>query len=317
MGSSASEVRRFVGTAAVFAASAVVVYGLLYVWAERLVRTYAKTNKFLLVQSTPAGEVDFLVLGASHAAALGYQDMTARLEAMTGKRILNLAIVGGGVHVSRLMYYYFLSHHGAGGLVYVIDSFTFYSPQWNEDRLQDRRLFLRAPFDAKLVMRLLHDPSTRRVGIDYTLGFSKINNEDRFTADVSPEEQTRFTRTYRPVRQLDDERMAYLYPAQIDPATLDRYLGDFDALLRDAQARRMRVLVVKPPIPTRVLERIPGEDVFDRRLRELLARRDVAFEDFSRVGNDEAFFYDTDHLNQAGVVNFFGRALAPVLNHAY
>jgi hypothetical protein len=285
----------------------------VYAATERVVAGYAQTNKFFLVRSAAPTTYDYIILGASHAAALGYQDMTARLETLTNAKILNLALVGGGVRVSRLIYEYFLTRHQTRALVYVVDSFAFYAPTWNEERLQDTRLFARAPFDAKLAGLLLRDPATRTIGLDYLTGFSKINNKDRFAPDVTPEESSRFTRTYRPVKQIDDQRLAYLYPEQIDEAVLSRYLSEFEALLSDAQRRGIRVLVVKPPIPERVVARIPGEAAFDARLGAILGRLNIPLHDFTHVGNDDKLFYDTDHLNKDGVVGFFETSLGPLL----
>src|SRR3972149_2554189 len=120
---------------------------------------------------------------------------------MTGASILNLSIVGGGITVNRLVLDYFLTGHDAGAIVYVIDSFAFYSREWNEDRLQDVRLFLRAPVDPALAGLLLRNPATRFQALDYMAGFSRINNHDRFSPEVDPQEAARFRRAYRPVRQ--------------------------------------------------------------------------------------------------------------------
>jgi len=201
------DVRQFLRSAVAFTVIGLVIYAGTYALSERLVYRRAQTNKFFLVKKAPAVNYDYVILGASHAAALGYRDMTARLESMTGKRIINLALVGGGVRVSRLIYDYFLARHQTSGLIYVVDSFAFYSRQWNEERLQDTRLFVRAPFDPPLAMLLLRDPATRSAGVDYALGFSKINNKDRWSVDVTPEEATRFDRTYRPVNQIDEQRL--------------------------------------------------------------------------------------------------------------
>jgi hypothetical protein len=309
----AGDLRRFGRTAVVFVLVGLVIYAALYAISERLVYRNARTNRFFLVKTAPKDRYDYLILGASHAAALGYQDMTARLEEMTGASIINLSVVGGGVRVSRLVFDYFLARHQASTLVYVVDSFTFYSKQWNEERLQDARLFLRAPFDPSLAALLLGDPVTRWVGFDYLTGFSKINNRDRFAADVTPEESTRFNRTYRPVRQIDEQRLEYLYPKTIDAAAFDGYLAQFESLIQLAQTRKMRVIVVKPPIPERITRQIPGEDRFDARLKQLLERHGVELHDFTHVGNDEKLFYDTDHLNRDGVLNFFEHSLKPVL----
>lgn len=308
------EVWSFLRTAAVFVCGGLLIYAGAYVWSERLVARQAQTNKFFLVSRAPAAtEYDYVILGASHAAAMGYQDMTARLEALTGKRVLNLAIVGGGIRVSRLVYEYFQTRHRTRALVYIIDSFAFYARTWNEERLQDTRLFLRAPLDRELARLLLSDPVTRRTGVDYLTGFSKINNQDRFAPDVTPEESTRFTRAYRPVKQIDDQRLEYLYPATIDPTVFSRYLAEFEAFVRQVQERGVRVIVVKPPIPERIVQRIPHEAEFDARLREVLDRTGVTLQDFTHVGNEDKQFYDTDHLNRDGVLAFFERSLAPLL----
>lgn len=308
-----SEAHRFFKSAVLFTAIGALLYGGLYAWSERLVWRHAQTNKFFLVKSAPPTRYDYVILGASHAAALGYQDMTTRLEALTQKKIVNLALVGGGVRVSQLIFDYFAERHQTNALVYVVDSFAFYARTWNEERLQDTRLFLRAPFDASLARVLLSEPATRSMGVDFVTGFSKINNKDRFAADVTPEESTRFNRTYRPVKQIDDQRLEYLYPRDIDQAVFERYMTDFAQFLKDAQARGMRVIVVKPPIPERISKRIPLEGEFDTRLKELLTRLNIPLHDFTHMGNDEKLFYDTDHLNKDGVLAFFQAALVPLL----
>lgn len=309
----ASDRRRFFAAAARFVLIGLVLYAGLYAVAEAVVRAYAERNRFHVVRSSPPARYDYVILGASHAAVLGYRDMNARLEQMTGKRIMNLAIVGGGVAVNELLFDYFLTRHRTGALVYIVDSFGFYSSDWNERRLEDTRLFVRADFDPRLVRLLAANPATRAMAFDYLIGFSKINNQDRFLPDVPVEEGARFDRTYRPVAQIDRERLAYLYPRQIDQAAFDLYLNRFEAFLDRTTRRGIAVVVVKPPIPDRVLKLIPGEEAFDARLTMILAERNVAFHDFSRVGNEDKWFYDSDHLNQAGVLQFFETSLRQVL----
>jgi len=239
--------------------------------------------------------------------------MNGELERLTGARIMNLSVVGGGITVSSLLFEYFLSRHQTRSVVYVVDSFTFYSADWNERRLQDRRLFARAPFDPALVALLVESPAPRSVAFDYAVGFSKINNRDRFAPDTSPDERSRFDRQYRPVAQVDEERLAYLYPAQIDTGTFQYYLTQFEGLIRTAQLRGIELIVVKPPIPERVHRLIRGEAQFDSALKGVLDRHGVELHDFSGVANDDRLFQDTDHLNRAGVLEFYHAALAPLL----
>jgi hypothetical protein len=302
------EVRRFLRTAAIFAFVGLLLYLGVYAISEQLIARYGLRNRFFMVKTAPHAEYDTVILGASHAAVFDYDDMNARLERMTQTRILNLSVVGGGVTVNRLLLDYFLMRHRTGRIVYVLDSFVFYSREWNEDRLQDSRLFARAPFDPDLARLLLRNPASRSVGLDYAIGFSKINNPDRFKTDMSDEEATRFDRTYRPVKQIDQQRLEYLYPPRSPEeaaSSLRRYLLEFEALIQSAQAQGIRVLVIKPPLPERVYRTLPGERQFDDQVRDILARRGVNLLDFSLVDNDERFFYNTDHLNRDGVVNFF------------
>jgi hypothetical protein len=311
--SAPEEGRRFIRTAAAFVLVGLALYLLVYAASEQIVNRYARRNRFYAVSTAPLPRYDHVILGASHAAALDYQDMNARLEAMTGSKILNLSVVGGGITVNRLLLDYFLTRHQTGSVVYVVDSFVFYSRAWNEDRLQDARLFARAPFDPTLAGLLLRNPATRPVALDYISGFSKINNADRFAPDLFEDETTRFERTYRPVRQIDQQRIDYLVPRPVDAALTGRYLAGFEDLIRDVTSRNIRFVIVRPPLPERVHALLPDEPSFDAALKEVADRQGVTIHDFSHVANDNKFFYDTDHLNRAGVMNFFENHLKAVL----
>ena len=241
--------------------------------------------------------------------------MNARLEEMTGAQILKLSIVGAGITVNRLLLDYFLTEHHTDSVVYVLDSFGFYSAEWNEDRLQDAALLHRTPFDPTLAWLLLRNPATRAVARDYVVVFSKINNRDRFVPDVLEGEGNRFDRTYRPVPQIDRQRIAYLYPDAIDEATLQDspYLAAFEDLIGEVQSRNIWIMVIRPPIPARNYAVIPNEAQFDATLQALLDRSGVEFHNFSLVDNDEELYFDSDHLNQAGVLSFYENHLADLL----
>jgi hypothetical protein len=305
--------RRFIRQALLFTAVGLLLYLLVYAAADGLVYQTAKRNRFFAIKTAAHSGYDYVILGASHAAALDYEDMTAQLEKRTGSKILNLSVVGGGIVVNGLLLEYFLAGHRTAAVVYVLDSFAFYSRQWNEDRLNDTKLFDRAPFDPALVQVLLQDPAGRPAAADYVSGFSKINNPDRFKSDIGDDEATKFNKTYRPVKQIDQQRMEYLYPNHVDAETFRHYVGEFEELLRYLEQHNIRLIVVKPPIPARVYAMLPDEAAFDRTLQPVLARHNVEFHDFSLVGNDEKFFFNTDHLNRTGVLNFFDQSLKDVL----
>ena len=308
--------RGFVRRVVLFVLIGLVLYGGLYVATEQMVARHAQRNRFFSVKmAAPDTHYDHVILGASHAAVFDYREMNARLAAMTGSQILNLAVEGGGVTVNRFLLDYFLTEHRTSSVIYILDSFVFYSREWNEDRLQDAGLFMRAPWDPQLAAQLLRHPATRILAADYISGFSKINNPDRFAPDVFENEGGRFDRTYRPVPQIDRQRIAYLYPDDVDQSDVlgSPYFDEFETLIEDMQARDISVTVVRPPIPSRIYDMIPGERQFDATLASMLAGHDVAFHDLSAVNNDEPLFFDSDHLNQEGVLSFFEDHLAGVL----
>ena len=317
-GERVSEPVRFLRSAVGFAVVGLLLYGALYVASERLIDRYAQRNRFFLVNTAPRTEYDHVILGASHAVVMDARDMNARLEEMTGRTILNLATVGAGVTVNELLLDYFLADHETRTVVYVLDSFGFYSRQWNEERLRDARLFLRAPWDPALARLLLATPPARPAAIDYITGFSKINNADRFKPDLHEQEGPRFERAYRPVEQIDRHRIAYLYAGATDTQSLatSPYFARFEGWIGELQSRGIRFLIVRPPIPARIRAMIPNEAVFDRALKALAARRQITLDDFSTVNNQEEFFFDSDHLNHDGVLSFFENHLAAVLRAA-
>ncbi len=306
--------REFRRNALLFVLIGILLYLGLYVGTDQLIYRYAKRNRFYDVKTAQHAEYDYVILGASHAAVFDYADMNARLEAMTGNKILNLSIVGSGPVVERLMLEYFLAGRHTKNVLYVVDAFAFNSRDWNEKRFEDVRLFDRAPFDPTLVQVLSQNPASRPVTWDYVNGFSRINNADRFKPDVTDDEAQRFAKTvYRPVKQIDQQRIDYLYPKNIDPQAIPHYLSEFENMITFLKQRNIRLVVIKPPVPTRFYNMLPREAEFDAALKPVLDRNGVEFHDFSLVANDEKFFFNPDHLNQEGVLNFYTGYLKEVL----
>src|SRR5262249_2984466 len=122
----------------------VALYLILYAAAEMLVYGYGQKNRFFMVKTAPLASYDYVVLGASHAMPLDCEDRNAQLEAASGAKIINLSIEGGGILPNRLLLDYFLARHATKNVLYIVDSFAFYSAQWNEQRLADAALLQRA-----------------------------------------------------------------------------------------------------------------------------------------------------------------------------
>jgi len=305
----------FFRQAALFVLVGLALYALLYYGAERLNDRHAGKNAFYAAARASPDGYDYAILGASHAQALGYEDGNDLLQRRTGMRIINLSTPGGGLVPNRLLIEYLLARSSAASVVYVLDSFVFYSREWNEDRLKDVRLFRRAPLDPVLARLLIaygaRGEVSLGVALDYVSGFSKLNNPERFKPDLS-EDEKRFGRVHRPSSR-DAKRVQYLYPERIDEQTFARYLSMFRDLVRELKSRGIGLVVVRPPIPKRFRDMVPGEAQFDRRIEALLAGQGIPLYDFSGVDNDPRYFFDSDHLNRAGVLNFFERHLVQTL----
>jgi hypothetical protein len=243
---------------------------------------------------------------------LGYAGMTATLEAESGTSIMNLSIEGGGIVPARFLLDYFQSGHGADQVVLFLDSFAFYSRQWNEDRLEDADLFRRAPLDPGLAVAMLRNASTRGLLPAYLSGFHKINDGERFTVET-PDGEAKFDRVYRPIPQIDRQRIAYLYPAEIDRDVFRHYLDELSALVDAAEAAGARVVLVKPPTPDRYRDNLPDEAAFDAAIAGLAEARGLVLHDLSRTILGDEFYYDTDHLNREGVALFVEQDFLEIL----
>lgn len=299
---------------AIFVTVGLMLYVLLFAAAEVLVRRTGDGNPvYRIITAEPAH--DWIVLGASHAMPLDFQDFGDRIEAETGRSVLNLAAPGTGPLYHRFVAERYFADHAAGGVLLVVDSFGFYSEQWNEQRFGDRDLLSRTPFDPTtlhLLLGYMTEGVDPKAVLDYATGFSKINNHERFEPDKW-EAEARFTRSARPSDLADSERIDYLYPEPPEPASLRRYMDHLLALVRTSRRHGAGVVAVKLPLPDRFRIRLPDEDVFDNALRDALSNEQIAYYDFSDVLPEPRYYFDPDHLNEEGAAWFLENHLRRLL----
>lgn len=301
-----------------FLAIGAVLYAALLAAAEVHVRRTGDGNPIHRIVTSGRDGHDWIVLGASHAMPLDFQDFGTRVENETGMRVLNLAAPGTGPLYHRFVAQRYFAGKAAEGVLIVVDSFGFYDERWNEGRFGDRDLLARTPLEAatlRLFAGYLVEGVDPRALLDYAAGFSKINNHDRFEPDIW-EGETRFDRVVRPSDTADAERIDYLFPRPPDAATRARYLDELMSLVALTRAQEARPVVIKMPVPARFARRLPDEGAFDAALRAALRDADVAFHDFSGVLPEPANYFDSDHLNRDGATAFLERYLAPVLTGA-
>ena len=292
------------------------IYVGLYFAAERLMYRNGHSNPFFKIATAEANDYDWVILGASHAMPLDFADFNALMQQETGMRIINLAAQGAGPLYNRFVFEHFLRANRTRNLLYVVDSFAFTSRAWNEDRFADAKLIRGTPF-APALARHLGD-YVRREGVDpralldYLSGFSKINNRDRFRRDAW-EGEAQFDRVYRSSVTAVAQRIAYLYPDATAPDVIARYLRDFTSLIEIARQHNIRVIAVKLPTLALFHNQLPNEAAFDFVSTQVLIDHAVPLHDFSEALEDSRFYFDTDHLNRAGVTELFQRRLKPLL----
>jgi len=308
--------KRLGRSALIFIAIGLALYAGVYDAAEQLMIRTGRSNPFFKIATAQDSTVDWVILGASHAMPLDFADFNAQMERETQLKILNLAAPGAGPLYNRFVFEHFLRTHRARHLLYVVDSFAFYSRTWNEERFGDAKLLRRTPFDPAIAQRLWgyarHEGVDARAVLDYVSGFSKINNRERFQRDVW-EGEAQFERAYRPSSSAVKKRIDYLYPDKVSSAALSRYFEEFSALMALARKEGATVVVMKMPVPPQFYRQLPEEAGFDDALSRFLAARGVLFYDFSAKTSEPSLYFDTDHLSRAGLTEFFIRDLKPVL----
>ena len=308
--------KRLGKSALAFIAIGLALYAGVYYAAEQIMVHTGRSNPFFKIATTQESTVDWVILGASHAMPLDFADFNAQMERETRLKILNLAAPGAGPLYNRFVIEHFQRSHRARNLLYVVDSFAFYSRTWNEERFADAKLLRRTPFEPAIARRLWeyarHEGVDARAVLDYVSGFSKINNRERFQRDVW-EGEAQFERAYRPSATAMKKRIEYLYPDKTSPTALSCYLEEFSALIALARKEGANVVVIKMPVPPQFHSQLPDETGFDDEISRFLNARGVPFHDFSAKTSDPSLYFDTDHLSRAGLTEFFMRDLKPLL----
>lgn len=292
------------------------IYAGAYLAAERLMYRNGHSNPLFKIATSEVKAFDWVILGASHAMPLDFADFNAVMQRETSLKIINLASPGTGPLYNRFVLEAFLRGHTTKNVLYVVDSFALYARTWNEDRFGDAKLLRATPFDPPTAWLLLQ--YCRREGVDpraladYLTGFSKINNRDRFQKDRW-EGELQFDRVYRPSATAARSRIAYLFPDSGREAAFARYLTEFTRLFELAKQRNVRVVVIKMPAPGQFRALLPNEAPFDAAMTAATAHHGIGFKNFSTELDEPRFYFDSDHLNRAGVAELFARHLKAIL----
>lgn len=298
-----------------------VLYAGAVAFAELVLVRGGTDTAFQRLLAARGEQVDWIVLGASHALPLQFGGVPARLENDTGRSMVVLAEIGAGPLYNLFLFNQAVRDLDAGHLLYIVDSFTFGATDWNQDRVAERKLLGQTPLRlstaailAGLVMEKGVDP---RALLDYLTGFSKLNPVERFP-QAGWRGAADFDRTVRLSRHAVSSRLSYLYPDGAPKTeTTARYLDTLEDIIGRARTNGIDVTVVKLPLPKAMREGLPGEAAFDRALAERLAPEGIPYHDLSAAMDGPQFFFDTDHLNRQGVDLLYRDYLRAILTQGW
>lgn len=299
---------------AAFLALGLVLYAGLFLWSDAILRRHGQQNPFLRIAGAPE-QVDWIILGASHALPLGFGDMPAVLRERTGQSSLTLAVTGGGPVLMRLIGERWFADHRATGVLIVLDAFGFADRRWNEARLADSDILPKIPADrltATILARAVGRGLNWQTCLAQVTGFARINDRTRFAPDLW-EAEAKFDTAPRPNAAATKARIAFLYPAAPDPQAIDRGFADLEALIVLARSHGARVVIVRPPLPDAFRTALPELPGFEERLADLSQRLGLPVADFAAALPSARNYFDSDHLNRTGVLAWLDLGLAGLL----
>lgn len=291
-----------------------VLYACLFFWSDRMLRAGATQSPFLAV-TTASAEVDWLILGASHAVPLDTADVPDLIAARMGKTTEVLAAPGIGPFVLRMLAERWFIDHRSRAVLILIDDFGFADRRWNEDRLAEDDLLPKIPADSRTA-RVLFGAVARGLPwqswLAQVTGFARINDRRRFAAPTWTVAD-RFDRASRPSAAAIRSRLAFLYPAEGEGRSIDAGLADLEATVLLARRHGARVVLLRPPLPAPFRAALPEVPGLVSALDALAHRRDVAIIDHSARIPDPRHYFDTDHLNRSGVMLWLDDGLGALL----
>lgn len=305
--------------AALFVTLFVALYAALAVVAEHRIGRGAEDSAFQLLLGAHGTEVDWIVLGASHALPLAYGDIPTRRAEETGETMLVLAEPGAGPLYAGFVARQALKDLRVRRVLYILDPFAFQSREWNAARIEDRGLLRSTPLratTARLMAGMVwHEGVSPRALVDYLAAFSKLNDPRRFDRD-GWEGAAAFDRVARPSRHAVASRVDYLYPDGTGLAQSRDAIRAFAGLIDELQEAGVGIVAVRLPLPAHFRHALPPSEDLLIELGALMAARGVPFHDLASELDDPAFYFDTDHLNRDGVDRLYSEHLGEILDIA-
>lgn len=257
---------------------------------------------------------DVLIAGPSHAYEFAWGGNQQVTEANLGGSVMNIGNDGAGPMVESIYYDLFRERgNTADTVVLIAHPFVLFSRKFNEAN----RFTGREPIRGDLLGLLLQQDLSveelffyfqSKMAADYWRDVRLPSGALQCTPDdpqrpegcseIDPEVQAKTNRN--------------LYPDGVDLAAFEKYMAEFDELVRRMRQDGSRVVIVVPP----VLLPVDGLDVAMQRYEELAASDSgVEVYDFHDLYDDPSLFqHDLSHLNVDGVDAFTRDVLRPILD---
>jgi len=248
----------------------------------------------------------WLFMGSSHGEVFGHcPENVAYIQNQLGENVSYLTKRGSGVFQHRLfLEEFFAAGNQAGGVVYFIDPWAFYSRHWNEKM----RFIDYEPIDLSFMWNLVRAGVSPSTLLSYTR--SKFTVEWRDQQPDPPDVGACLRQLDHRNPKMVERSVRRFFPDGTNSDPLNRYMEDLRTLIELAESNGSKLILVTPPT---LLGELPGAVEFRAALNNLLEPQGIPYHDFSNAVEDVALYHDHDHLNDNGVRHFFDTYLVPVL----
>ncbi|TSC82303.1 MAG: hypothetical protein G01um101420_467 [Parcubacteria group bacterium Gr01-1014_20] len=251
---------------------------------------------------------DFIILGTSHARQLSVGERQRLIEEGVGMNFMNIAGSGLGILPEKIyLSYFFQRQNSVKDVVYVIDPFVFYSPQWNEEITFDNE-----PFRITLLSALVENRFSTNTIMGYVgnflrwppfAGFDPIWDN---TSTSTLEKEVGLSN----LKEAIDREHSALYPDGFETSNFNKYTAHLKSIIDMSKSHGARVIFIIPPT---LWDFDPGKQTTKNLLINYQKSDGVGFYDLSGSLKNPKFYSDSSHFNTKGAVYFSTYFLKQIL----
>jgi hypothetical protein len=263
-------------------------------------------NNLPLIQR--AKSYQLLFLGSSHARTFSRFENHKRVEQILKKSIINLAQGGdraGLVDQKTYLDYFYSRKNNASVVVYFIDPYIFY----NDNLDNNISLYNNEPFRVDFFIHLFKieqvNPVIKEAYITKLISPEKINSYLEFQQKSQDSQTSTISAT------MIKNRINTLYKKTFNREDVNDRLAVLMDTITLAHQHNSKTILIVPP--TLLGQSSQDKYIFDK-LEDLSNDYSFKFYNFGDKILSKKYYYDTDHLNTAGVTYFTDTYLNTILN---